>query len=254
MPIIRHTFLRYILISAVLFGHGASGQASQASSINTEVSFFPLSGMSWRGLYYSPVGDPSRELREIPFNPLERTTYASYSGPIQFSIYAKAVDAEGTTQTIPISTVSLESQARRHILLVSETSQLLAENFPTVTFDANTPIENAPQIFVFRDDNTSFPPNSLVFFNTTTTEFYGILGKERIEVAPGMNPPIPLNPYLNSDITIGLAIHDGEKNRRVLSSRFRFSEDRRTLMVLRPPATPGSWRIQAQRITEYLGN
>lgn len=251
------TLLSVCLIALFFSTNPGARLCAQASNtelnISTEVSFFSLNGTAWRGLFFASGESGAGDFTEIPFNAIERTPYRSYTGPRQFVLFVQATDAENTPKMVQLATINLNPTTRRQILLVAEGTTLISERFPHLRFDDRLSLKNMPTIDVFPDNPENFPPNSLVFFNTTSTNFYGILGSGRINVNPGINSPIDLTSYLNSDITVGLAIHDGEKHRRVLSSRFRFSPDRRTLMILRPPATEGSWRIQAQRITEFLG-
>jgi hypothetical protein len=228
--------------------------ANDAETISTEIAFFPLDGGSWAGLYFMPRGERSGDLSPIRFNPLARSPYSSYSGPIEFSIYARAVDQDGVERILPISTINLHPTAARQMLLIEENGRLLSDVFPNVEFTFQRGPNRELKSFVFVDSPQTFPPESIVFFNTMPATFYGVLGNRRITLEPGLSQPIILTELLGRDLRMGLALHDGDRNRRVLDSNFRFGDNRRTLFILRPPAREGSLRLRSQRLTEYLGN
>ncbi len=222
-------------------------------TVTTEVAFFPLGGASWRGLYFTPENENLSEIKEIRFNALSRTEYMPYSGPAKLSIFTKGRCEEGRETFVSIGSVRLDKSAARQILLVEESSSSLAEMHPEYVLELPGNLENHLRAFVFVDSLQTFPVNSVVFFNTMGAEFFGIFGEERISLKPGLNRPVDINRHTDTNIRVGLAVHDGERNRRVLDSSYRFSPERRTLIVLRRPENNGSYRIRAQRLTEYLG-
>ena len=145
---------------------------------------------------------------------------------------------EGKLIYRPVSQVAPDTEAKSHIFFFSPNKEP-AEGY---------------EVFTMVDSRETYPNESIVFFNTTRATFKGILGEERITLSPGASRPIKVDNWFESPAPIALVVDDGEeKLHKVLMNKLRFAPDRRTLMILRPPARPGSLRLRAQRLTEYTG-
>jgi len=210
------------------------------SRLNLEFAVLPLdSSVAKRELFYTDDGEPvySRALK-LSMNTRERSDYLRYRGVNPMPIYSKGKDEEGKDILIPEYSVQFDGRSGQWLVMLDK-----------VRDEAAPPHRS----FVMAYNEREFPEGSLLFFNTTNAKFYGVLGKERVDINPGANTPMDISQYYDSEIPVGLVVEDGEQVHKVLYSKIRFFPERRTLMILRPPKREGSYRIQAQRLTEYLG-
>ncbi|MEM0966920.1 MAG: hypothetical protein AAGJ81_12280 [Verrucomicrobiota bacterium] len=219
---------------------GLQTDAEDPLSLNFDFSVFPLESAEWKGVLYAPNGDPTDGVEELVFNPHERTLGYSYSGPAPFRVFRRLVDPEGEEFFRSVGEISLKPTRDDLILFFS------------LTPDASRMGPYRIQFMV--DSNYTFPEDSVVFFNSTGATFYGVLGGERVILEPGASKPTDVSSFFDSPAPIALVIRDGDQIHRVLVNRIRFFPDRRTLMILRPPASPNSMRIRTQRLTEYMGD
>ena len=222
----------------IFFAAGTLLSAQEApSTVRINFSVFPLGPGDWSGLYYSPVGDPRSSVEEIFFNPHERTMGYRYSGPAEMHFYREWVDAEGALAYRTIATADLLPTNEDRILFFQPSPE------QTKRFKVDVMIETPD----------SFPDQSIVFYNTTNVPFFGKLGSQHVELRPGISDPIDVSPYFEEPAPIALVVNDGKKLRKVLMNKLRFSPQRRTLFILRPPKEAGSLRIRSQRLTEFTG-
>ncbi|MEO0508415.1 MAG: hypothetical protein AAF065_00975 [Verrucomicrobiota bacterium] len=234
--------VKLILVYALSVGLNFSGfcqDVDGTARVSFDFSVFPLEPGNWTGILYAPNGDPEKGTKELLFNPHERTLGFSYNGPTPVVFFREMTNSEGVIEFQRVGTIDPgEGKLRDDIMLfflpLSETE----------TYNVS---------FMFDSPNT-FPEDSLVFFNTTGATFFGILGEERLRLAPGASEPIDLNGYFEEPTPIGLVIEREEGYQKVLMNKLRFSPDRRTLMILRSPKNPNSFRIRTQRLTEYTGS
>ena len=217
----------------------SEGDAKDFPTVRFDFSVFPLEPADWNGILYAPNGDPLDGVEPLRFNPHERSLGFAYSGPTPFRVFRRSVTPEGEETYQIVGQVDLKPTKEDLILFFSKSP------------NANDKGPYRIQFMV--DSNYSFPENSIVFFNSTGATFYGILGEQRITLEPGSSKPTDVSDYFDSPAPIALVIRDGDKIHKVHVNKIRFSPERRTLMILRPPASQSSMRIRTQRLTEYLG-
>lgn len=218
---------------------GVESRSKPEVRLSIDFSVFPLEPANWTGILFAPNGDPEDGIEELRFNPHERTLGYSYRGssPVRFFRRAKTPEGEEEFQ------------------VVGEMNLLPTREDLIFFFGLRDSKETSGpyEIDYMVDSNYTFPEDSLVFFNSTVATFYGILGKERIVIEPGASKPVDVSDYFGSAAPIALVIRDGDDVHKVLVNKMRFSPERRTLLILRPPKSATSLRIRTQRLTEYLG-
>ncbi|MBK1858968.1 hypothetical protein JIN80_11940 [Cerasicoccus arenae] len=216
-----------------------SAQLNDQSRLNLNFAVLPLdSALVEQELFYTDDGEPSvSNAVELSLNPRERSQYYHYQGPNPMPIFHKVKDKEEKTQLIQAYQISFPDVRGEWLVLLEKTTQ--------------APPPYRSHTFLY--DESAFPEGSVLFFNTTAASFSGILGENELKIEPGSNQPIDISAYYQGEAPLGLIVKDGDQIHKVLYSKLSFSPDRRTLMILRPPKRPDSYRIQAQRINEYLG-
>lgn len=228
----------FSFLTVFVFWTESSAEPVQ-NKIDVYFSVFPLDSANWRGIYFSPAGNPLDDRALLFFNPSERSPYLKYSGPPNLHFFRMVQNSEGEKTPMIIATVNLHS--------LENNSRLI------LFFDPNDDSDTF-QISVMRDTPEHFPDESIVFFNTMNIPFIGILNNTKIHLNPGLSIPISVSDFLNTNVPIVLAIRDNEDIHLVAKNNMRFSENRRTLMLLRPPRREGSLRIRTQRLTEFTGD
>ena len=216
----------------------AQDAADEAPQLKAEFSVFPLEPANWKGILFAPTGDPTRSTRELRFNPHERTLGYKYNGPAPLRFYREIITKEGdkTYQTVAEVNPGVGSFLD-----------------PLILFFHPEEKEGPYVVDYMFDSPRNFPEDTLVFFNTMSVTFEGILGDERISLKPGASSPIDVSNYFDAPAPIGLVIQQGNDLHKVLMNKMRFSPERRTLLILRKPKSETSLRIRTQRLTEYTG-
>lgn len=243
MQIQRIHFLKLsllLLIGAALPLFAAANE--DESIINVEFSVFPLEPAEWKGILYSPTGDLSNPNEALKFNPHERTLGFRYNGPTPIRFFRKTKSPEGEVLYQMVAQVSPEKARGNFIFFFNPRDRSERKS------------EGPYDVFQMEDTKESFPKDSIVFFNATNATFEGIFNDQAIRLQPGVSKPIQVGHLTDKPTPIGLIVRDGDKMHKVLANKLRFSEDRRTLMILRSPNKATSMRIRLQRLTEYMGN
>lgn len=218
---------------------GAENDDSEKVMLNVDFSIFPLEPADWKGILLAPNGDPEDGVQELRFNPHERTLGYEYRGPSPVQFFRRSVTPEGETVFRVVGEIDLLPTRENLIFFFGLVDSQAAAG----------PYEVKYMV----DSNYTFPGESLVFFNSTGATFYGILGEERVVIEPGASKPVDVSNFFESPAPIALVIRDGDNIRKVLVNKIRFSPERRTLLILRPPKSASSLRIRTQRLTEFLG-
>lgn len=209
--------------------------------LDLEVTFsvFPMEPSDWDGVYYAPNGDPTGEVVEVGFNPHERSISYTYKGPPPIRFFRIEKDNEGNPVYKIMGRITPgEGKIEDELIL-----------FFDLGMDEREPFV----ITMMRDNDDTFPEESLVFFNTMPVTFQGILGDQTLQISPGQSSPIDVSPYFEKSVPIAMAINKDNDLHLVLRNKVRFSPERRTLIILRKPGRQNSLRIRTQRLTEYTG-
>ncbi|WP_309398803.1 hypothetical protein [Cerasicoccus maritimus] len=230
-----------ILIALLLTQNALALGEDESPTLNIRFATLPLSSdVGKETLYYTRDGEPDlNDAVALELNPRERSGYYSYQGPNPMPVFRKELGTEGFMVLTPVYQVYVPG-VRGSWLVILEPANGQQQPLPLPSH-------------CMEYDDSQFPEGSLLFFNSTAATFHGILGDKKIEITPGANRAIDISDYYEDEIPVGLVVKDGDKIHKVLVNKLRFYPERRTLMILRPPRREGSYRIQAQRITEYLG-
>lgn len=237
---VRHsgsTITILLILAQTVFALGTDDQ----EKVRVHFAVLPLSSQTaQQTLYYTQEGEPEvSDAMELSLNPRERSDYFFYNGINPMPVFIKEENEDGVTVLSPVYQVDFANSGGRWLIMLEAPPE--------------DPLLRPYGSHCMPYDESRFPEGSLLFFNTTGANFYGILGENQVTIQPGANQPIDIREYYEDEIAVGLVVKDGDQIHKVLVSKMSFYPDRRTLMILRPPKRSGSYRIQAQRITEYLG-
>jgi hypothetical protein len=213
-------------------------EAEAPPRLKTSFSVFPLEAADWKGIYYAPNGNPADEATPIEFNQLERSILYPYDGPAPLTFFRKYTNPEAETVWIPVAITTPGTGDLPHDIILFFSPAKTEGRFD-VNFMPDTP--------------ETFPDESIVFFNTLNIPLVGVLNDSRILAPPGLSTPLDVSSYFEKSVPIAMAIHHQDDLHLVLRNQIRFSPERRTLIILRPPQREGSIRIRTQRLTEYTG-
>lgn len=211
---------------------------SQAELVQTKFRVFPVLAGNWEGIFFRP--SPGKPMQELFFRPRARSfdTYEYRGGP-QLSFYRElGLNEEGE-------------------MLYETVGQVLVPGPEAVVFFTSNKSED-PEGLEFRtlaidDSPDGSPMDHVTFINFTPVPFACLFMDENFVVQPGMNEPISVRERLAEDIFIGLAVTNQETHRVVMRNKWKFHPGNRHLILLLPPQKPGSFRIRAYRISEFVG-
>lgn len=212
----------------------------EAPTLKLTFSVFPLDSGNWTGIFFAPKGEPSKEIKEVFFNRSERSITYEYKGPSPLVFFRTTQNEEGETLYQPVASVSFPPEPTKQNVILFFEPQKEKKDGP---YDVS----------VMPDQGTEFPKHSIVFFNTMDVPFIGMLAEHRLMLPPGTSEVFDVSGFLSKDVPIILAIRNDEDLHLVARNQIRFSPERRTLMILRPPKRKGSLRIRTQRLTEFTG-
>lgn len=229
-------FLRLTLIIFVYISVSAQETEPQAKLF---FSVFPLEPGNWRGIYYSPSGEPENDIKEIKFNPHERSVLYKYEGPSPIRFFRKKTVTEDQIL------FSIVAEA-----VVSPTTH----NAPYIYFFQPGSDGGLYDISIMENSPQQFPDESLVFYNTMNITFHGLIGEDPIMIAPGASAPFSIKEFFQDPTPIVIAIEQDNEFHFVLRNRIRFAPERKTILILRPPKSKTSFRIRTQRLTEFTGD
>lgn len=101
-------------------------------------------------------------------------------------------------------------------------------------------------IYGMDDSQKAFPVDTVIFVNTTSLDFLGLVNGEKADFPKGPSKPFTLT----STFKTSIVFDSNQKFHYMFENSFNFQKNSRVLMVLHPPKRRGSLRIQCRFITE----
>jgi hypothetical protein len=230
----------FLLLLLAFTSLPAQEQPPPGETVSYDFSFsvFPLEGGDWSGIFFAPKGNPEKESVEVAFNPHQRSLTYEYNATTPLVFFRKSQNAEGETLFKPVAVFQGVPGKLPHDLILF-----------FIPGKKNEPIEIQAMV----DSPETYPPNSIVFYNTLSIPLVGVLGDQRLQLGLGPSAPVRLEDYYDKEVPIALAIHHEDDFHLVAKNQVRFERDRRTILILRKPKRANSTRILSQRLTEYSG-
>lgn len=109
------------------------------------------------------------------------------------------------------------------------------------------------------DGLESFPPQSLRVVNTTRAVFHGLIGSRQMEVGAGASVPVKTDEFIpayeeapDAGIPLRLAISTEKGPKILYSVNLSVMPQDRVLVVVAPPAKPGSMRLGVSVVHEVI--
>lgn len=228
---------RSILFLTVALLTSTHGQES-SEIVKTTFRVFPILAGEWEGIFYRPQAE--EEMEEIFFRARNRSLDSyEYSGPPELSFYREdGLNEDGEMQYRVVAQAKVTGSELLVFFTKSKAAGEDALEFSTLAID---------------DSPGGLPSDSVSFINLTTVPFACRFMDKDMMLQPGQNPPVSVKEKLAEDVFIGLAITNEKSHRVVLKNRWRFHPGNRHLILLLPPQVPGSFRIRAYRISEFVG-
>ncbi|MDX2109099.1 MAG: hypothetical protein SFY80_02545 [Verrucomicrobiota bacterium] len=222
---------------------GATPTPSQTTTINN-VAFtvYSLTQDTSTALYYRP-NSSLPATAQVSFRKFARSRSYTYSGAPEFTLYSKVMrtNSAGTeeAQYIAVAHCTLPMTATRVLFILAPAAD---GSIAPLTITA------------IYDSITAFPRNTLCFYNATGSPLAGNLGSTPLSLNAGASAPISMIDTSGQETPIVLTLKHGDRVITVLHNNWRFYPNNRTLIILLPPKGPDSYRIQAFRLSEYLGD
>ena len=227
--IITFCFISNAFIAVSLF-------AQNEALIRTKFRVMPVQSAKWTGIYYKP--EVNAPMQELKFQSLSRSfNRYSYYGVNPIIFYrenGRNDDGELTYKEVGKTSISNNQTL---IIFVPNAANNLSE-FNLISLD---------------DSPKGLPNNHLSFINMTGIQLACRFLEKNQFLKPGLTGPISLQEAINENVFIGLAIQDGDRARVILKNNWYFYTGNRHLILLLPPKKPGSYKIQAYRISEFVG-
>ncbi|MEC8650900.1 MAG: hypothetical protein VXX82_08220 [Verrucomicrobiota bacterium] len=227
--IITFCFISNAFIAVSLF-------AQNEALIRTKFRVMPVQSAKWTGIYYKP--EVNAPMQELKFQSLSRSfNRYSYYGVNPIIFYrenGRNDDGELTYKEVGKTSISNNQTL---IIFVPNAANNLSE-FNLISLD---------------DSPKGLPNNHLSFINITGIQLACRFIEKNQFLKPGLTGPISLKEAIKENVFIGLAIQDGDRARVILKNNWYFYTGNRHLILLLPPKKPGSYKIQAYRISEFVG-
>lgn len=102
-------------------------------------------------------------------------------------------------------------------------------------------------VYPLDDSTAALPYGAIRLFNATPYTLEGVLGKDRINLAPGPGKAYRVN---STKTSLGLGIRHEGKFHQSFNSPLQLLKDSRGLMMIFPPFVKGSAIVQTRFITE----
>ncbi|MFP4358732.1 MAG: hypothetical protein ACLFSZ_09895 [Puniceicoccaceae bacterium] len=237
--------LKFFLVSLCLTVASLPGFARERSEAGDEEEPFRASfrtysqgGMDFSGLYYFEAeGEPAPVEVRIG----EQSDLHDYEGEPDLVFYRRREVATGEGETEyaydPVASLPLKERGGEILIFITP-----RRNDPS---GREFNLAAMPSIY------EAIPGGHVAFFNGTGASLLGLLGSKRISLKPGINEPISSSGFDDGNhVMLGLSVKYRDSLEVVLQSNVRFAPNRRTLIVLMPPARKDSLNIVAFRITE----
>jgi len=215
--------------------HSQNPIENHALTHQFKFSVYPIGKADWKEIYYQKQPGIYESLT---FWSYERSPKNDYKGidPIEF--FRKTTGPEGEIQYRVVASTQFETNA----------TELLFFFIASGTKEAGQP---EFQLVPMEEDDRTFPLDTVTFVNVTGANLEGVFGNKPIFLKKGVSAPYDLKPFYKQETLIGLAVQFEGDMKKVLHSKWSFYPDYREIILLLPPKSPGSFKIQAFRITQH---
>lgn len=233
--------MKSILVAALCLTSNAfiagSLFAQNDALIRAKFRVMPVQSAEWTGIYFKP--EVNAPMQELKFQSLSRSFHRySYVGANPVIFYREnGRNDDGELIYKEVAKASIRNKQSLIIFVPKQTKNDSYE-FNLISLD---------------DSPKGLPNNHLSFINITGIPLACRFLEKNQFLEPGVTGPISLQEAINEDVFIGLAIQDGDRARVILKNNWYFYSGNRHLILLLPPKKPGSYKIQAYRISEFVG-
>jgi len=183
-----------------------------------------------------PEAPPSK----LTFHKYRRSDPIEYKGPAQLVFFRQepSPDPDAPPRRIPVARSFLRPEHPPEELLLFFQTKTEPDPDTGALFDV-----------VGMDDSTdTFPKNSVVVFNATGFNLYGMVDKTHQEFSSGPSDVFKMPPSLYT----AFAVETRTEYRMVFENTLQFGEDTRVILMLRPPRRKHSIRFQCYSILERV--
>lgn len=211
--------------------------AQKDSLIRTKFRVMPVQSAKWTGIFYKP--EVNAPMQELKFQSLSRSFHRyRYLGTNPVIFYREnGKNDDGEIIYKEVGKTSIRDK-QSLIIFVPKSTTNNPNEFNLISLD---------------DSPKGLPNNHLSFINITGITLACRFLQQNLFLEPGVTGPISLQEAINEDVFIGLAIQDGDRARVILKNNWYFYTGNRHLILLLPPKKLGSYKIQAYRISEFVG-
>ena len=237
----NHRLLRVVSLYSLSFSLASIPLAAQspesgAPRAKVEFAVYPVGSGGWDDVYYQAAPGV---FEPLSFWAFERSPAHEFEGVLPIQFYREDRDEEGNPSYQAVATAPTVQGSDRLLFFFlprNEGSGDASRGFQVVAMD---------------DRLSRFPLNTITFFNATGATLEGTLGNEPLYLQRGISAPYRLDDDWEDEIFVGLAVRFEGGVRKVLQNRWRFYPDYREIIILMPPRIPGSFRIEAFRLTQH---
>lgn len=210
--------------------------AQNDALIRAKFRVMPVQSAKWTGIYYKP--EVNAPMQELKFQSLSRSFHRySYYGVNPVIFYREnGRDDAGELIYKEVGKASIRDKQTLLIFVPNAANDL--SEFNLISLD---------------DSPIGLPNNHLSFVNVTGIPLACRFLEKNQFLEPGVTGPISLKEAINEEVFIGLAIEDGDHARVILKNNWYFYSGNRHLILLLPPKKSGSYKIQAYRVSEFVG-
>ncbi len=182
------------------------------------------------------------EVVSIEFQNYRRSNSYGYNGNQPVVFFREFVQADNTVNRLPAATVHLSN---------SECEQLII----FVPVDNKKESVSEFQLFSLDDSLAFFPLETLIVFNATTNKLIGRIGKENYVFSQGFSKVFPMREFYDTEeelfmMPVGFAAEYEEGSELVFTNTFEFHPGNRIVLILSPPARPGSHRLKVNKLID----
>lgn len=209
--------------------------------VDIEFRVFSIDRQPIRGLLYL---NPDNEYEELKFRARRRSDPYTYQGPPRMDFYREAgVNEEGEIIYGVVASVYLDEANRQPLIFFladNRNNNGGRPNFRTLVMD---------------DSPAAFPNGYLKILNACGANLIGQIGDQRLELGFGLSPSWPLSRLSTGRrgyVDIALAVRIRDDYELVFRNNVDFSENVRSIIILRPPRRSNSIQINTYLLEETI--
>lgn len=222
----------------ILFLLPSVAKTKDPEHVELTLRFFPIHRQVLDGYYLQSSPGVFEEIR---FRPRSRSDEYEYTGTGYVTVHTRILNPETQTYLYPVEFGFTATEV--------PSSDILIMVLPPEFVPLKDEEEQGWFTILLPDDPEFFKPSQLLVLNATGFPLDGVVDTSTMTLGFGERRLIDKNkrdPWVK--VSFGIRLENGHE--LVYGNRLRFTQDRRSILVLRPPRRPRSIKIDTYLIED----